>query len=392
MKKMKNLYEILGVSMDATSKEIKSAYCRLAKKYHPDAYPDRTFTEEEEKEMRIKFTEVVDAYKILKNENLRRTYDINFQLNEERRKREEAKAREAHRRERVKDYGDFFKEVDEDSKRNTSKTKKRRTKKHTVFSTIRDSYREVKEDEAKIPFSKRHSNMNQKYYNKYASKVDNVPELVLFRTGQISSHILMELIYQLSKLSYINKDNVVKFTIRNRIFLASLAALIIVLSHAMANTNENGNVIDSDLLAGEDQSVVSMNVDSEDVNLIEIHTIEFGESLSSLSIKSNSTINSIKSLNGLKSDTIYAGSKIKVPYYIAGEDLKYYTKVVSAGNLSIYELANMYSTDVDTIISLNKDAVTSIDGVSVLMTDSVVVPEFISRKELTEKKGYTKRY
>ena len=135
-----------------------------------------------------------------------------------------------------------------------------------------------------------------------------------------------------------------------------------------------------------------MNVDSEDVNLIEIHTIEFGESLSSLSIKSNSTINSIKSLNGLKSDTIYAGSKIKVPYYIAGEDLKYYTKVVSAGNLSIYELANMYSTDVDTIISLNKDAVTSIDGVSVLMTDSVVVPEFISRKELTEKKGYTKRY
>ena len=35
----KNYYDVLGVSKDASSEEIKSAYKQLAKKYHPDTKP-----------------------------------------------------------------------------------------------------------------------------------------------------------------------------------------------------------------------------------------------------------------------------------------------------------------------------------------------------------------
>ena len=40
MIKFKNYYEILGVTPDSSNAEIKSAYRRLARKYHPDVNPD----------------------------------------------------------------------------------------------------------------------------------------------------------------------------------------------------------------------------------------------------------------------------------------------------------------------------------------------------------------
>lgn len=65
----RDYYEILGVSKDATAEEIKSAYRRLALKYHPDRNPAGHREAEE------KFKEICEAYEVLSDPQKRRTYD-----------------------------------------------------------------------------------------------------------------------------------------------------------------------------------------------------------------------------------------------------------------------------------------------------------------------------
>ena len=63
----KDYYEVLGVSKTATEAEIKSAFRKLAKKYHPDVSKEENAAE--------KFKEVQEAYAVLSDENKRKKYD-----------------------------------------------------------------------------------------------------------------------------------------------------------------------------------------------------------------------------------------------------------------------------------------------------------------------------
>lgn len=69
----KNYYEILGVSKTATGDEIKSAYRKLAKQYHPDLYT--TKSDAEKKAAEEKFKEINHAYEVLSDEQKRAAFD-----------------------------------------------------------------------------------------------------------------------------------------------------------------------------------------------------------------------------------------------------------------------------------------------------------------------------
>lgn len=64
----RNYYETLGVSKTSTDKEIKQAFRRLAKKYHPDANPDNPQAE-------AQFKEINEAYETLSDKEKRAQYD-----------------------------------------------------------------------------------------------------------------------------------------------------------------------------------------------------------------------------------------------------------------------------------------------------------------------------
>lgn len=64
----KDFYKALGVSKDASADEIKRAYRKLAKQYHPDRNPGDKSAED-------RFKEVGEAYQVLSNEEDRKQYD-----------------------------------------------------------------------------------------------------------------------------------------------------------------------------------------------------------------------------------------------------------------------------------------------------------------------------
>ena len=63
----RDYYEVLGVSKDASDNDIKSAYRKLARKYHPDVCKEPDANE--------KFAEISEAYNVLSNKDKRAQYD-----------------------------------------------------------------------------------------------------------------------------------------------------------------------------------------------------------------------------------------------------------------------------------------------------------------------------
>ena len=65
---MRDPYDVLGVAKNASAKDIKSAFRKLAKKYHPDQNPDDPKAKE-------RFAEANQAYEVVGDETKRGQFD-----------------------------------------------------------------------------------------------------------------------------------------------------------------------------------------------------------------------------------------------------------------------------------------------------------------------------
>ena len=68
MAEKRDYYEVLGVDKNASETEIKRAYRKVAKKYHPDMNPG-------DKEAEEKFKEAAEAYEVLSDPEKKSKYD-----------------------------------------------------------------------------------------------------------------------------------------------------------------------------------------------------------------------------------------------------------------------------------------------------------------------------
>src|SRR5579862_3149725 len=68
MPKVADYYEVLGVPRTATEKDIKSAFRKLARKYHPDV-------NQGDKQAEVRFKEISEAHDVLADPDKRKLYD-----------------------------------------------------------------------------------------------------------------------------------------------------------------------------------------------------------------------------------------------------------------------------------------------------------------------------
>ncbi|NRD24618.1 J domain-containing protein [Winogradskyella litoriviva] len=96
-------YKILGVSKKATENDIKKAYRKLARKYHPDLNPN-------DKEAEQKFKEVNEANEVLSNPENRKKYDEYGEHWQHAEEYEKAKQQEQYQRSTSSQYGGYSEE------------------------------------------------------------------------------------------------------------------------------------------------------------------------------------------------------------------------------------------------------------------------------------------
>ena len=122
----KDYFKTLGISRNATDKEIKSAFRKLARKFHPDLHPNDERAESE-------FKEINEAYEILSNEDKKKSYEqfLNYWFkNRDGKSRDFSKENNDQRFDEYLNFDDFlsdligrFSEVSQDIYSNISSNK-----------------------------------------------------------------------------------------------------------------------------------------------------------------------------------------------------------------------------------------------------------------------------
>lgn len=393
----KNYYEILGVSISATNDEIKRAYRALVKKWHPDNPANDPELSNE------KMKEINEAYEVLSNPKKRKNYDIELRDHEQaknacgtqnktnasngQRQNAQSSAQEAYwqrwanEEPKATSQGSAQYGRRHQQRNDTKKAPKRPPRSEKSFWwNVREDYKEVKRDEGKNPFSKRHKEFTEDLDDSFVGDLNRFSDRVVFHTTRITFNAIYEVIYQLKKLGRFGKEPFPKFVIRNR----KLAGVILA-GAVMFNAAGSLNSQESQPQVPEQESIVELQDEDEQyIKLYRSYTIELGDSLWDLSSDANISVAELQEQNGLSDSRIYIGDNLKIIYNIPQEELEYYTEGVQVDGMSLTDIAKAYETNVSTLVLLNPESIIKDDdGRYVVLSDTLTVPKFISKDELS---------
>ena len=143
---------------------------------------------------------------------------------------------------------------------------------------------------------------------------------------------------------------------------------------------------------GSKETEISQMIQEPQVDMVRYYTIQFGDTLTSISKKTGIPQSKIQSDNGIiDPNKIYTNQNIQLIYSVNADDLKYYTNEDNVNGRNIYEIAGEYNTTPFTIYKINEDSITSnLDGSFSINSDTISVPKFITPEELASVKGNQK--
>lgn len=420
---MKNYYEILGIAENASMQEVVSVGKRRLQEYSVEhLFAGKKlgidYTQEDWNKANNVYAEVIEAYLILKDENKRIQY--NHRLRDYRRQVAEQVAQaQARARQNFGTGQEYSRQNSQTSSNqqytrqrrapgqheqkrtqgryertqtdNTMKRSQKRHKQKGAFGKMVDSFKDVRRDEKEYPFFERHQDLNQKMRKEFHRNVKSVPGEIVYQMANGTLHVTYEFIHQLRKLSYFNEDSVPKYVFRNRKLAA--AALAVALMASMPGGGEDLQAFptpDTTITQTQDQTDQTavedtMGIVYEDptITMNEYYEVVAGDTLSDISTRTGIKVHDIMELNGIiNKELIRIGDKLVLPYIVDREDLQFYTINVPAKGISCRELAKKYNTDEATIKKLNQEAIAYVNTGYVVLTDTAVVPNFVSVEEL----------
>lgn len=369
---MSNYYEILGVSRDASADEIKKSYRKLAIIYHPDRNPGDVEAENMMKEINV-------AYGVLSDEIKRKEYDST--LSKEKDYKDEKWFYSYWRNHTTKDDREVF-----------SLDKK-------YFKSLLDklikSYENSREFERTVTFKNCRDFITKEVFggHKLFEDCDDIIDYIkkIFSRDAYSyfeEHGSLEFSYILYKLNRLKSDDIPTYLMRNR---RTFIGLILVFYLLSGITNDKDNVVQPSIVSV-DEIVEDDNNSSNLIDgycLYKVYKVKEGDTLSKLALDANTTVEKLKKINRMYGDNIKAGEELKIPYYIAKDEVKYYTKSIEVdlNNVSFNDIAEEYGTDERTLYSLNIEAF-YYDGEKYIITsNNILVPTFPTDEEVNELKA-----
>lgn len=380
-------YRLLGIRKNATENEIRKAYRAASKKYHPDMNVNNS--EEVKTASTLRFLLIQEAKEILLNESARREYNIRYDENKRKLGYTSVFTEDTAPIEEMEDFSRVWPRAKQPTPNQTQTKAPNKQEQKSSPAKEQYSFREFDEEKLRAISARRRerrSTNGKKSQPKCANKLS------------VSDYFLKEL----QKLAIRPHDNLRKYVLRNKKVLLFIASTGIATSLFVGSTRNrtNGEQVVSETTsyttqteyteipeATEEAIEVTLPTFENDILLLRVHTVEANDSLSKFSAESNTLMEEIKNYNGISSNNVVLGTKILIPYIIAPEDLPYYTKVETYQGEDLDQYAESFETEAETICKLNPEAA-KWDGTQyVVTTDSLIVPDFITKDECLIRKA-----